>query len=259
MPDSPHIIPDSVRVLFEKGTYFGNDSIFALPGNAAPGYEGAVLPYSMKQDIAITAIMLIAFLTLCYVFYHGRTLILNQIKTFLSERERSNLFEETAREFRYQGFLVFHASIMLGVLLFGLFLQPAFAHSLHPKWQILGLSMIGCFLFYILKMLLYDFINWVFFDKVKCKRWNEINILVISIQGLCFYAIACLCIYGNFDTNTGILSTLCVIILAKLLLFYKSFHIFFMNLRGLCHNILYLCTLEITPLLILCKVLIETS
>ena len=45
-----NITPDSVRVLFEKGTYFGNDSIFALPGNPIPGAKGEIIPYMLSHD-----------------------------------------------------------------------------------------------------------------------------------------------------------------------------------------------------------------
>ncbi len=249
-----NITPDSVRVLFEKGTYFGNDSIFALPGNPIPGAKGEIIPYMLSHDYIITGIIAFCFFLLCYVLSRGFDLIIHQLKGFFSERERNNMFVETGSEFRYQAFLVFHTCIMISLLVYDFRFQHLFPQYLFPSWEIIGYGIIGVAAYYSLKFLLYEFVNWVFFDKQKSGRWNEINFLVISLQGLIFFPLVCLSIFSIPNSQYIPYIVLFVIILAKILLFYKSFSIFFVNFRGLCYNILYFCTLETIPLLILWKV-----
>lgn len=252
-----YISPDSVRVLFEKGTYFGNDSIFALPGNPIPGAEGEILPYALSHDYIVTCILALCFILLCYVLSKGSVLIIHQLKEFFSERERNNMFVETGSEFRYQAFLIFHACIMLSILVYDLQLQHVFPQYIHPSWEIIGYGILTAVIYYCIKFFLYELVNWVFFEKQKADRWNEINFLVISLQGLLFFPLACLSIYSLPNSQFIFFPVLFVIVLAKILLFYKSFSIFFNNFRGLCYNILYFCTLETIPLLILWKVVRE--
>lgn len=252
-----YITPDSVRVLFEKGTYFGNDSIFALPGNPIPGAKGEIVPYALSNDYIVTAILALCFFLLCYVLSRGTSLIIHQLKEFFSERERNNMFVETGNEFRYQIFLIFHAGIMLSILAYDFRLQHVFPQYLYPSWEIIGYGIIVAFGYYVIKFLLYKLVNWVFFDKHQADRWDEICSLLISLQGLLFFPMACLSIYSIPDSQYVLYSVLFVIILAKLLLFYKSFSIFFDKIHGLFYNILYFCTLETIPLLILWKVVRE--
>lgn len=251
------IIPDSVRVLFEKGTYFGNDSIYALPGKPVLGADGTILPYAMQQDLVITLLLTLSFLVLCYILSKGAPFILQQLKEFFQERERNNMFVENGNEFGYLIVLVIHTALMVGLLLFSLRFQFLFPDFLYPSWQIIGWGFLACLCLYLFKYTIYSLVNWAFFYKDKCRRWIEINILLIALQGVLFFPIICLSVYTGLSTQIVLYYTLFIVIFAKILQFYKGYCIFFTNLQGLLYNILYFCTLETIPLLILWKVLQE--
>lgn len=250
---------DSLNALFEKGCYFDTDSAFHTPGYPIPGMEGEPIPYTLYQDTIITGIVFIAFLLLCYVLNRGHKLILHQIKNFFTERERNNLFVETGSEFRYQLFLLAHTILMTGLLFFRLRLIPGEPLKLNPSWFPLSICIGICLLFYLFKFLLYTFVNWVFFEEKKYDRWNEIYTLLLSLQGLVLFPLVLLSIYFQLsDANTEIIF-LCTIVFIKMLLFYKGFSIFFAKIRGLLCNILYFCTLEMIPSLILWRIMSEIN
>lgn len=250
---------DSISILFEKGTYFDTQSAFHAVGRPIPGMEGELIPYALKNDLLVSGILVFSFLLLCFVLNKGQSLILHQLKDFFVERKRGNMFVETESEFRYQFFLISHAAWMLGLVLFILFLQPSGTGSLYPSWISILVCLLSCASLYAFKFLSYSFVNWVFFTHSQCERWMEVYALVISLQGVVLFPLACALAYFDFDTKTGLIVLLVVLGISKLLLFCKSFSIFFGKIYGLLANILYFCTLEMIPLLFLLKVISEIT
>jgi hypothetical protein len=259
MPGAGHLNQDSISALFEKGTYFDDYSAFHLSGHPVPGMEGEWIPYALQDDLCVLSILVFSFLLMCFVLNRGHLLILHQIKDFFVERERGNLFVETGNEFRYQLFLILNTALLLGLILYALFLNSSEVFSLYPTWFPLSISVAACIIAYLLKILLYSFVNWVFFDKVQNERWMEIYSLVISIQGVLLFLLACFIIFIDLSVEQGLIALSIILLIAKLLLFCKSFSIFFANLQGFLCNILYFCTLEMIPLLYLLKIITEVN
>lgn len=250
---------DSVSALYEEGTYFNTQSAFHAVGRPSSGMEGELLPYALKNDLLVSGILVCCFLLLCFVLNKGKSLIIHQLKDFFVERKRGNMFVETESEFRYQFFLISHAACMLGLVLFALFLQPSGTGNLYPSWISILICLAACAGLYAFKFLAYSFVNWVFFERFQRERWMEVYALVISLQGVLLFPLACALVYFDFDTKTGLIVLLVLLSVGKLLLFCKSFSIFFGKIYGLLCNILYFCTLEMIPMLFLLKVISEIN
>lgn len=259
--DTLSIITDSVNTLESKGVYLFSDSLFggAEPVRKLPGIEGELIGYSLENDIIVTSILFFSFLLLSYVLKKGSRLILHQLKDFFVERERTNMFVETGQEFRYQIFLILNTSIMVGMLFYGLFLQPEKHFLTVSTWIPITLCIGVCLVYFVLKFLLYSFVNWVFFQSSKRSKWIEVYSLIVSILGLVLFPLVSLYIYFDLSDRNTLISLGILLLFCKILLFYKGFCIFFPNFRGLLYNILYLCTLEIIPLIILAKVVSELN
>ncbi|MDE6689035.1 MAG: DUF4271 domain-containing protein, partial [Prevotella sp.] len=58
-----------------------------------------------------------------------------------------------------------------------------------------------------------------------------------------------LLVYFNFDAEKALFCFVVILILNKLLTFYKCWSIFFRQNGGILQTFLYFCALEITPLL----------
>ena len=250
---------DSISALFTEGTYFDKVSAFHTAGHALPGVEGEIIPYSLQDDVWVLGTLVLSFLLMSFVFSKSYQLIFKQLKEFLVERSRGNLFEETGTEFHYPVFLVTNAAVLFGLIVFALFFRPQGTLMLIPPKILLGWCIGASLLVYLGRFLVYSFVNWIFFDKAKRERWMEILSLVTSLQGVLYFLFACLLIYFNLPMNLGIIVLVGLLIIVKLILFCKSFSIFFANLQGFLTNILYFCTLEMIPLLLLLKIITEIN
>ncbi len=104
-----------------------------------------------------------------------------------------------------------------------------------------------------------QFVHWVFFNKSQTAVWNKTNYYTINFEGLVCIPILTFSLFGSIPTRMAVLYLLTVIFLCKLLSFYNTFRIFFGKLHGLLHLFVYLCTLEITPLLVLVKALTSVA
>ena len=74
-------------------------------------------------------------------------------------------------------------------------------------------------------------------------------------MGVLLFPVALLVVYFDIDFQTMLVLFFSVYALLKLLLFYKCFHIFSEYKLHFLHIILYLCTLELFPPLILWRTL----
>lgn len=111
----------------------------------------------------------------------------------------------------------------------------------------------------MIKNLIYNFVNWVFFDKASREIWRKAYSYILALETLLFLPIILLSIYTNILREISIYAILTVVILTRILLFYKTYHIFFGKIYGILHLFVYLCTLEAMPLLVLLKVLSVTA
>ena len=101
------------------------------------------------------------------------------------------------------------------------------------------------------RMLLYTIVNNVFFSNKKNLQFLGSVLLITSLEGVALFPLVLLMAYFQFSMQNAIYYTATVLILAKILTFYKSYAIFFNQKGGFLQIILYFCALEMIPLLML--------
>ena len=101
--------------------------------------------------------------------------------------------------------------------------------------------------------------GFIFFDKKKNEQWNKLMLFLPSIEGIALFPMVMLTVYFNLSLQTAIGYTTVVVILVKLLTFYKSYLIFFKNSSVFVQSFLYFCALELMPLGSLWGVLVLTD
>lgn len=238
------------------------DSLLAkmLVHTEIPGKEGIPIPYQLRTDDGITGIVLVCFFILTYVLSNGKHFLLQQLKSFFSTRERSNLFaEETNVDFRYRLLLVLNTCLVMGLLLFEYIgNQEAAQLHTHPiRWLSIYVGIILAY--YVVKYLFYTFINWIFFDKTRCKSWLDSYFLVFILEGLLLFPLLLLVIYFDLSVENKLLFTGIILILGKIMLLYKCGSIFFGKIYRIFYLIVYFCALEIVPCFLLGRILITIS
>lgn len=104
-----------------------------------------------------------------------------------------------------------------------------------------------------------SFVHWVFFGKPQTTVWNKTNYYIVNLEGLLCIPALTLTLFGSIPMRAAVLYLLTAVCLCKMLSFYNTFRIFFCKVHGLLHLFVYLCTLEITPLLALVKALASVT
>jgi len=105
----------------------------------------------------------------------------------------------------------------------------------------------------IAKWGIYKTINWIFFEKSRNLSWTLSYFNIIVWLGLVLLPVISLMVYFDLTTQSSFIFMALAIISAKILLLWKCFNNFFGKFHGIFHLILYFCTLEILPDLILWK------
>lgn len=218
------------------------------------GMAGDPVPYRFQNDDFVTTAILLSFFLVLWTIVRSRRFLSQSIKDFFYEpRERNNLFaSRTESELRGQVFLIFQTCFLHAILFFGYtqVAMPDVFVQVSP-YKILGVVLLICGLYYLLKILIYRGVNNVFFAPWQVRRWNETYLLSILGTGTAYFPISLLFVYFDVPIEQLLLPIQLALVAVKLCLLYKSYRIFFDNRWGILHIILYFCTLEIIPLFLL--------
>lgn len=224
------------------------------------GVAGDPVPYTIAGDSLITSILLACFIFAAVAISASGNFLQRQLKSFFRvQREGTTVITETSGEMRFQFFLVAQTCLLAAIIVF-FFSQSRGGESFAiAHYQIIGLFTGEIAAYLLLKALLYQVVNWVFFDKKKNEQWMKSYLFLICTEGILFFpAVLLLSYFGLPITETAIYAFI-VVILAKLLSFYKAYIIFFKRTVSIVQSFLYFCALEIMPLGILLGVLAMTD
>ena len=164
---------------------------------------------------------------------------------------------ETTGEFRFQSFLVMQTCLLLALLAF-FYANDYIADTyvLSSQYQLIGIYFAVILGYVLLKMMLYSGVNWVFFESKKIGQWSQFLLFIFSIEGILLFPLVILQVYFDIGLRNTLICSLVIIILLKILSFYKCFDIFFKRTSVFLQIILYFCALEVLPLLSLGAVLV---
>lgn len=253
---------DTLKLYYTEH-YEASDSV-ALSigkGESHPGFDGTPVPYRLNSDNGLTALLFLCFFLTAYVLTNGKRFLWQQLKDFVYVKERGNLFDNsTATDFRYRLVLFFQTSVLLGICFFDYFHDtiPGLLTA-NPSFVILGANILVIVGYYLLKWLLYSLLGWIFFDKSRTENWLESYSTILCYLGFALFPVVLLMVYFDLSAQILLPIELCLIIFAKILMFYKWIKLFSNNLYGLFCLIVYFCALEIVPCFILFRALAQVN
>lgn len=246
---------------YYKESFFSKDSLFhpELTGGRL-GVAGDPVPYTPANDNLITGILFGIFILALIALRRLKGFIKRQAKDFFYiPRNESTTQTETSGEIRFQIFLLLQTSLLLALIYFFSKFNVATDTFIVEQYQAIGIYGGLIIAYFLLKFIAYGFTNWVFFERRLNGRWIRSLLFLISVQGMLLFPIVMLQVYFSLSIKTVSIYTYFVIILFKLLTFYKSHVIFFKRKGAFLQNILYFCALEIVPLLSLYGALALTN
>ncbi|MGI6242697.1 MAG: DUF4271 domain-containing protein [Prevotella sp.] len=221
------------------------------------GVAGDPIPYNIANDDLVTSILLGCFILAAVSISQTGNFIQRQLKFFFhSQREGTTIITETSNEFRFQFFLILQTSLLFALVFFFFTKTLGNGTANLPQHLIIGIYTGVISVYLMLKTLVYNLVGWVFFDKKKNEQWTKSGLFLAATEGIVLFPIVMLHAYFNFSIETTVIYSFIIVILAKLLSFYKTYVIFFKKGGDIVQNFLYFCAFEVVPLGILWSVLV---
>jgi len=254
LTDSTKILPDS---LVKVDSLAAADSLRLVDSlksivQIPRGFIGIPHPSLPQTEDWVFIILLVLFFLLVYSITRSSDLISDTIKTFFQIKERSSIFSKAAvNDSRFRFFMIIFA---IGVLSFYVYLVM---HKSNTPFSIkeFGLFLLVTGLFFGLKLFIFDLIGYVFLTPASLKMAKDGYFNVVSFLGVVLFPLIFLQIYIP-DNYTRLIEVVSLIIslTACILIIIKLFQIFYRKILASFYILLYLCTLEFLPLIVLYKV-----
>lgn len=237
----------------------GNDSVMAhmadLPVMEAP--QGTASVTHSRGPLYDTGSMMLLLASMFFIvvsFKSGYKYFENFATNLFSvRRRRENAFDDnhTMSDVRIMSALVFNTCVMEGLLLFyavGFFVPDLRQGMLENVGLNVGLLTAACVVFHLLQHGLYATLGYVFGDAVSRRLWLSGFKASQSLLGLLLFPVTAFMLL--FPAAIELLLTIAAIlyILVRIVFVFKGLRIFFNKFSQILYFILYLCSVEIVPL-----------
>ncbi|MGN1245963.1 MAG: DUF4271 domain-containing protein [Muribaculaceae bacterium] len=229
--------PEQARVMTVPG-----EATAATPRHISPLYDNG----SMLLVLAVIFITTVSY-------RKGYKYVADFFHNISSVRERQNLFEDhTVKETQIMTALTANTCIFEAILLYiayGLLYHPA-TPAATPVFGFVAALTGLTVLFHLAMLALCWMLGFIFSDKLSTGLWLDGVKASASMLGVTLAPITfAILIFPHF-VRTGLILAIIFYILARIVVIYKAFRIFFNNLQSLLYFILYLCSVEIVPVVL---------
>ena len=229
---------------FSDNTYFHPE----LDGGRF-GVAGDPIPYNTKNDNIITSMLLVCFVMTLIAFSFSKSFLLRQAKNFFYIPKTEYTVSETSTEIKAQFFFLLQTCLLMALLYFFYLRTYTSGTFILSDEYLLVAILTGIFIaYFFLKYLFYSYVNLVFFEHKKNGQFFRTLLFLQSTEGILLFPMVALLTFFNISAQSAAYYTIFVVVLVKILTFYKSFVIFFRQNGLYLQIILYFCALEIIPL-----------
>ena len=222
-----------------------------LPGEGIPK-DLKPIPYSYANDHLVTSLLIIGFLLIAFTFSRMSNFIVGQAKNFIRPSKNSLSLSETSGEI-YMQIILTGLTCIVYALLYYLYATEFLASTYvtSSEYALLGIFLGVFVVYYLLRFGLYTMVNNLFFDSDRNKKFLTSLLYISSLEGLLLYPALALLAFMHLPAQNAIWYCIIVLILVKIMTFYKSFTIFFKQNDLFLQIFLYFCALEMVPLMTL--------
>ena len=240
-----------------KSNYFFDITSSVLQHSAESSFEGMAgkllfVPSSVMNIFFL--IFAVSLVLLSIVTHRERGIFISYFRNIFSKRLRSSFKEQiTIERVWTSALLVIQTAAVLSVTITFLIWKYGIASLMISNIYILLMYVfVGIIIFVVAKYILYRLIAYIFPDW-GLNEWVSQYFTFIGLMGLLIYLPSLLILFSNQYQLLSIwLLFACLI--AILLVYYRNlFIVFVKNNIGLLNYFLYLCAIEIVPLLIIYK------
>lgn len=269
-PDTLHLpgydrgkaIDDVSLPEYYREGFFSRDTLFhpELDGGRY-GVAGDPVPDTMSSDDIVTLVLMVCFAIAVTSISRSLRFISRQVKSFLyAPRDDRDDVSETSGEVHFQLFLVLQTCLLLTLLQYSYTLDNiGTTFVLDSPYQLMAIFLAMFVGYFLVKALLYSVVNLTFFGRRRHRLWLKSQLFITSAEGIMLFPVVLLMVYFEMSAQSVAYCVAFVLIIVKLLTFYKCYVIFFRRINGFLQIILYFCALEIVPLATLWGTLVLTG
>ena len=191
---------------------------------------------------------------MAYAMSRGKKQIWRHVNGLFVNKKRENLFDVdvSGSGSRHILALILASSLITSIFIYYYYEIQDGRMLSGESAPLLLLCYAGAVLaYFILKSILYNITNWVFFKKEQQKKWSDIYSDLLGVSSFILFPLVLVLVYSSSYYTIIEYTFLIFFVFAKILLFYNCVKNFFNRIQGLFHLILYFCTLEIIPLFLM--------
>ena len=255
--------PETPPPFYEDMGFFQGDSLLHPEIRfVQTGFDGILRPYRLLHDDWVTLFVLLCFVLLSLIQKRIRRYVVSQAKEFFLPSK--NVSKKEKRKIDGGQFIPWFMMMLLSIMGgLAVYMYTQSQQSLLPG-QATPYLLIGVYtgiwvLYFMLKIVMSGFLNWIFFDKRKRQIWKKSEFFLFTAESLIFFPLIIITIYLNLPPHIPLWIAFVLGAVIKILHLYKTFLIFFPKYYGILHLIVYFCTLEIMPLLAVFTSLIRVN
>ena len=230
--------PDSI------GDNTATHAVLTVPHTAAP----QPLPPSLLENNVVVGLVVAAVFFAVASYRVGYKYFDNIFHNIFSTRRRENLFEDhTFNETQILAALIMLTCVCQGVIAH-IHLSAANTAMAAAGAVIVPALAGASLLFYLLQLAVYALLGWVFLDGIDRKLWLDGFKSSQALLGVTLAPIAVAMLVLPQYELTLTAAAITLFFLARILFIMKGMRIFLVNFSSLVPFILYLCAVEIAPI-----------
>ena len=211
--------------------------------------------HSLIHDTGAMSLLIAAVFFLVVSYRIGYKYIEQLAHNMFSVRRRESLFEDnTVNETQILSALILLSCTLQGLLAFQAIstYHPSLSLSLQQSTTAYVLIFAGIALaFYLLQIVFYNLLGFIFADRDSTRVWLDGFKASQATLGLLLFPVAAVSLAIPSTVKTMLIIAASLYICCRIVFISKGFRIFYSNLMSVVYLILYLCSVEIVPLVLI--------
>ncbi|MEG1574655.1 MAG: DUF4271 domain-containing protein [Bacteroidales bacterium] len=212
------------------------------------GIKGEKLPYNAIYDNWLFILIFSVFIVVLIAMRRGGV-ILGQI--FAKDRRNENEMRSTVTEWQLSSSMIIMSMIMCGISMFYTITTS------HPEIIVKTLvkpiitATAGMFALFLFQQIVIWIIGFIFFSAKEAAILCRKNQAYYMVPGIILIPSVIIMVYFPNILTVGIIIAIITAALLRIIFLCRIFKFFLYNIYSLFYIILYLCAVEITPLLVI--------
>lgn len=205
---------------------------------------------SLLADTGTMTLLLLVLLLVAFSYKKGYVYFRNLPANLFGVRVRQNAFNDyTVSDSRFMSALLLNTVVIGSIILYSWFtcMEPRLMTGTHIVSMCVGSMALLLALFLAAQNMLYRLLGYIFTDKPHAHQLTMGFRASQSLLGLLLLVPAAMIIARPSTTPWAALTGVFCYFSMRLVFICKGFRIFFRNLQSLFYFILYLCSVEIVP------------